>query len=523
MLIVIRNNIITPLSLISDEKTTLADVLVDGSKQKWQLLTSDISKTQKCKSLEEVIDEMSQNNDWHQSDYHKNILERVKTIVMEAYNLIFDASNEVCVDKFDDLKREFLSKEFNERLMLSDVMLIKCLTLVTIAVYKAKPKKKEDFIPSVTQCVSYCILMIMSPSKRGHLLQVGAGEGKSCIIAIVAATYAMMGRFVDVITSSSVLAKRDSDDWKVFYSLLGISCDCNNEIQGHKLNENRSEVKVLYGTVDSFARDILYLKFSGKLFTNSCKQRDITRSVVFIDEADALLIDQSFQCTYISKDDARNGMRHLEPLLALVWWHVSCAKEVRSMKKSSVPNMKFFYSSSEVFFKVLFDIVCEIKKDLRINEPLDLLKNAEDDVFKQLSESYFSASFDQCNIMLKNISEQNILEFIKFVENLCCGPRFRVYKLRRYGCLEPVITLSSDSSTKNDNLDSSDNDVFILLRGEGFISRLYNSEKYITKIEDLIKRNIGEGNDGQINIPGFLQNYARCCVPLWIKNAFKAK
>ena len=521
MLVKLRNNIITPVSLMSDEKTTLAHVLVDGSKHKWQLLTSDISKTNKCKTLDQVIDEMSRSKDWHNSVYHKDILQRVKTIVSEAYNLIFDASNEICVNKFDDLKKELLSKEVNES--IGDVMLIKFLMLVTIAIYKVKSENTEKFIPSVTQFVSYCILMIMSFSKRGHLLQVGAGEGKSCIIAMVAATYAMMGRYVDVITSSSVLAKRDSDDWKVFYGLLGISCDCNNEILGYKLSENRFEVKVLYGTVDSFARDILYFKFSAKLSANSCKQRDINRSVALIDEADALLIDQSFQCTYISEDDARNGMRHLEPLLALVWWHVSRAKEVRSMTESSTPNTKFFFSSSEVFFKVLFDIVCEIKKDLSINEPLDLLKNAEDDIFKQLSESYFSASFDQCDKMLKNISQQKILEFIKFVENLCCGPRIRVYKLGRNGCLEPIITLSSDSFTKSDNLDSSDKDVFILLQSNGFISRLYNSKTYVTKIEDLIKRSIGEGNGGQINIPKFLQNYTRCCVPLWIKNAFKAK
>lgn len=44
---------------------------------------------------------------------------------------------------------------------------------------------------------------------KGRIAQVRTGEGKSTIVAILSAYMALQGYFVDIITSSEYLAKRD--------------------------------------------------------------------------------------------------------------------------------------------------------------------------------------------------------------------------------------------------------------------------------------------------------------------------
>ena len=49
---------------------------------------------------------------------------------------------------------------------------------------------------------------------KGRLGQILTGEGKSLIIAELALISALMGEFVDIITSTSYLAKRDQIKFK---------------------------------------------------------------------------------------------------------------------------------------------------------------------------------------------------------------------------------------------------------------------------------------------------------------------
>jgi preprotein translocase subunit SecA len=49
----------------------------------------------------------------------------------------------------------------------------------------------------------------MLDAKNARLLEIATGEGKSTIISAVAVIKALQGHQVDVITSSSILAKRD--------------------------------------------------------------------------------------------------------------------------------------------------------------------------------------------------------------------------------------------------------------------------------------------------------------------------
>lgn len=75
------------------------------------------------------------------------------------------------------------------------------LFLLCLAVEKAK-----GYRPRLTQMVSWSLMAL---SETGWLIQVGTGEGKSCIVAMFAAFCAKRGETVDIMSSSRVLAERD--------------------------------------------------------------------------------------------------------------------------------------------------------------------------------------------------------------------------------------------------------------------------------------------------------------------------
>ena len=98
-------------------------------------------------------------------------------------------------------------------------VLSSCLAVTSMALYIS-----EKFWPLNTQLVSYCLLVDRKMKNKGRLLEILTGEGKSCVIAMVAATFALLGRNVDIITSSPVLSQRDAEEWRTFYKTLGTRC-----------------------------------------------------------------------------------------------------------------------------------------------------------------------------------------------------------------------------------------------------------------------------------------------------------
>ena len=101
-------------------------------------------------------------------------------------------------------------------------VLSSCLAVTSMALYACK-----EFWPLNTQIVSYCLLVAREIKNRGRLLEILTGEGKSCVIAMVAATFALLGRTVDIVTSSPVLSQRDAEEWRTFYNKLNLSASCN--------------------------------------------------------------------------------------------------------------------------------------------------------------------------------------------------------------------------------------------------------------------------------------------------------
>ena len=95
-------------------------------------------------------------------------------------------------------------------------------------------KKYFKFIPRKIQIISL-LYFLEKDKKNGLVQQINTGEGKSCIISFLAAYIALKkNKKIDILTSSPILAKRDSIAFKEFYKsfnlTVGYSSDHNEDV-----------------------------------------------------------------------------------------------------------------------------------------------------------------------------------------------------------------------------------------------------------------------------------------------------
>lgn len=170
-------------------------------------------------------------------------------------------------------------------------------------------KYTKGWKPRLTQLVSWSIMVL---SDSSQLIQVGTGEGKSCIVAMFAAYHAMIGESVDIISSSPVLAKRDAKEWLPFYKKLGITVDYNTNKMKVQDLRNCYACQVVYGTTEDFAGDWLRHSF----------QRENVRpgrkfQCVIVDEVDSLMLDKGLEIVYLNSE--MPAMEPLNVILAKIW------------------------------------------------------------------------------------------------------------------------------------------------------------------------------------------------------------
>lgn len=138
-------------------------------------------------------------------------------------------------------------------------------------------------------------LAILSLSEGSTLAQVSTGEGKSLIVVALSVMKALCGQKVDIITSSSVLARRDAECNQDLYKIFSIhaSHNCSELIEDRKTVYSSNEV--VYGDISSFQRDYLLDRFYNK---NVCGNRNFENLIV--DEVDSMLLDRGNNLLYLS-------------------------------------------------------------------------------------------------------------------------------------------------------------------------------------------------------------------------------
>ena len=150
-----------------------------------------------------------------------------------------------------EINRSYLKIQIKEikTLDVSDNSLSKVIGLIKAAI-------KLNFNLKVRDAQIIAILNLYKDT-NGGLVEVATGEGKSIIVAMFSALRVIQTKLpANILTSSPVLAKRDADEFRNFYSDLGISSSHNivdNEDSKRTIYEN----EVVHGDTRHFIGDRL--------------------------------------------------------------------------------------------------------------------------------------------------------------------------------------------------------------------------------------------------------------------------
>ena len=201
-------------------------------------------------------------------------------------------------------------------------------------------KKCFGFIPRKIQILSL-IYFIEKEEKKGLVQQIDTGEGKSCIISFLAVYIALKEKKkIDILTSSPVLAKRDSKLFKHFYKSFNLTVDYtyeHNEIvktNNWIFTQDSYEcykADILYGDTLSFEGDILRTNFMGILGRGKERQFDC----IIIDEIDNIALDNLKNTTELL--DSFHGYKFLEYVYLFIY---KTLKEITDKIKENIHEKK---------------------------------------------------------------------------------------------------------------------------------------------------------------------------------------
>ena len=142
------------------------------------------------------------------------------------------------------------------------------------------------------------------------LHQVNTGEGKTLIIAMLAIFISLQGYTVDIITSSEVLAKRDTEKMSKLYKIFNLTWSHNWKNEGgHK---KCYDWDIVYGDISNFQGD--HLRHHYEQYNTRGKR---PYEKVIIDEVDNMLLDNASHTTMLSKKFW--GFEHLNLYMKICW------------------------------------------------------------------------------------------------------------------------------------------------------------------------------------------------------------
>jgi preprotein translocase subunit SecA len=317
--------------VIDKDENLLAQSLQDGSEQikfisskliklnksllnnniKSSVIKLEIIEDKSVKSALQLTTEIAELNaksnidvsDFIKSDQTKQILKDISDFADKDSVLSSQEGVEIKKWLANDIKswsKDILKKE------LSQKDLPEILAVINQAVYL-----HNGYLARDVQIMTV-LTLLNAKEGVGRLAQVSTGEGKSTVTAMLAAAkHFLTSKPVDIITSSSVLAERDADEQKSFFSLFGLSC-ANNILGNSNGAKECYKADILYGTVSNFQGDLLRDEYKG--LGTRCNR---AFGVVLVDEVDSMLVDDGAKITKLSSP--MPAMEHIAPIFALGW------------------------------------------------------------------------------------------------------------------------------------------------------------------------------------------------------------
>ena len=129
------------------------------------------------------------------------------------------------------------------------------------------------------QLGNYCLLVSSkmedtdsSTNKEGGLLEILTMEDFSVVTAMAAATYALLGRTVNIVTRSRF---EDFDKWRSFYTTLNLSASCNvDEISEGGVRLKQSILYCCDWDKWECSDDDAYVKEEEKIYRSSSQRNE---------------------------------------------------------------------------------------------------------------------------------------------------------------------------------------------------------------------------------------------------------
>lgn len=211
-------------------------------------------------------------------------------------------------DSFAELKQR--AKEASSRLSLQEDDHAK---YELIAVMTRMIRFFYSITPHDTQVLSLLALLKSPEQMKGRIAQIGTGEGKSTIIALLAGFLANQGHFVDIVTSDGYLAARDAKKYARFYKSIGLT---SSHICWPMPGSDDCQGQILYGKHTDFEFAYLHDGLNSRQRQSFKKGTLQPRAfdVAIIDEVDNLLFDTALNAAILSINSNNNDHWIYDPI-----------------------------------------------------------------------------------------------------------------------------------------------------------------------------------------------------------------
>ncbi|EWS74967.1 SecA DEAD-box-like domain protein (macronuclear) [Tetrahymena thermophila SB210] len=128
--------------------------------------------------------------------------------------------------------------------------------------------------------------LLCKNENQGRILQILTGQGKTLIISCLAVLLSLQGCQVDIVTSNDVLAKRDSQELKSFYSLFNLKCSHNIQKEEKKQKKQKKAEKGSQKFVEEDEEEEEEEQEEEIKFDEENKRRDLQKDLLTQNEND---------------------------------------------------------------------------------------------------------------------------------------------------------------------------------------------------------------------------------------------
>ncbi len=259
------------------------------------------------KHPEKSLDLVKQEFGTYSQDVQYPLSESELNSVFDQYRIILDKGKKILLpDELNKTKKECLNELKNHPDNKDNHLLL-------LAIIRQEVMNVFKIFPYNTQIIN--VLALWNAPNHRCIAQIKTGEGKSCIVAMLATFLACQGYPVDVITTSPDLAKRDATKFERFYKKFGLTVRDN---ASHFENTYIYTADIVYGTNTDFEFAYLY-----ELSQTKCTRNGRPLCAAIVDEADSMFIDMQGQSARITSNLADDVS---DKVYQVIWDYLSSQK-----------------------------------------------------------------------------------------------------------------------------------------------------------------------------------------------------